>query len=60
MPFNPMDNFPEAFRRQCCSINTAPLEYKDLQQNSHPNVSRELEKKSSPHTTDTLVTQLEF
>ncbi|CAK9314971.1 unnamed protein product [Citrullus colocynthis] len=38
MPFNPMDNFPEAFRRQCCSINTAPLEYKDLQQNSHPNV----------------------
>ena len=56
MPFNPMDNFPETFRRQICSINRAPLEYKELQRNNHPNVSRELEKRSSPLTTDTSVT----
>lgn len=56
MPFNPMDNFPETFRRQICSINRAPLAYKELRRNNHPNVSRELEKRSSPLTTDTSVT----
>ncbi|KAL4028954.1 hypothetical protein IC575_012172 [Cucumis melo] len=38
MPFNPMDNFPETFRRQICSINRAPLAYKELRRNNHPNV----------------------
>ncbi|XP_031737183.1 protein ALWAYS EARLY 2 isoform X2 [Cucumis sativus] len=60
MPFNPMDNFPETFRRQICSINRAPLEYKELQRNNHPNVSRELEKRSSPLTTDTSVPSTTF
>ncbi|XP_050940650.1 protein ALWAYS EARLY 2-like isoform X3 [Cucumis melo] len=60
MPFNPMDNFPETFRRQICSINRAPLAYKELRRNNHPNVSRELEKRSSPLTTDTSVPSTTF
>ncbi|XP_022937461.1 protein ALWAYS EARLY 2-like isoform X1 [Cucurbita moschata] len=55
MPFNPRDNLPVALRCQSRSTNKPPLACKEPKANSHPNLSRELEKASSPYTIDTLV-----